>query len=534
MLTSNYPIKLEPFLSLGFFSVPDDIDNSQSQNSNRESIQRILVTGATGYIGGRLVPRLLDKGYQVRAAARSVKKLQSRPWGRHPNLECVPMDVFKPESIQTAMQGCDVAYYLVHSMVPGQKNFEEADRKAAQNFTCAAELTGIKRIIHLSGLGEDTETLSKHLASRAEVAKIFRQCSIPSTIFRAAMIIGSGSASFEIMRYLVERLPVMLAPRWVNTPTQPISIRNVMTYLIECLEKPETFNQTFDIGGHDIVTYQKLMEICAEEEELPKRLIVSVPVFTPKLSSYWIHLVTPVGKALAQPLAEGLRNKTVCQEDSIQRIIPQELISCREAIRRALDLQKHHVVETRWTDAGELPPLETIYPGDPGWAGGTVLVDRRVLVVSANPADIWARIAGIGGDNGWYYGNFLWKLRGLMDAWIGGVGLRRGRRDPYQLQVGDALDFWRVLDVEIEQRLFLKAEMKLPGEAYLEFVLKTPKGGQVEIIQTATYVPKGLPGILYWYAVLPFHHFVFNGMLMGLAKTKNSTIIKQPRLVAKT
>ena len=488
----------------------------------------VLVTGATGYVGGRLVPRLLASGYRVRAAARSLKKLQSRPWANDANLDCVYADVFNLDSLDKALNGCDAAYYLVHSMGPEHEDFSKADKEAAHIFLAAAEKHHLKQIIYLGGLGESNPSLSKHLASRAEVGNILRQGTVPVTTLRAAMIIGSGSASFEILRYLVERLPIMVTPKWVFTATQPIAIKNVIHYLIGCLECEATKGDTFDIGGPDIVNYRNLMEIYAEEVGLARRLIIPVPFFTPKLSSYWIHFVTPVGKSIARPLTEGLRNETICRENHIQKLIPQTLVSYREAIHLALERYRNHEIETHWTDAGLLPPLETIYPGDPSWSGGTVYLDCRSMLVEGNLKEVWGPIVGIGGEHGWYYGNALWQLRGIMDLFFGGVGLKRGRRDPDKVNTGDALDFWRVVDVVEDKRLFLRAEMRLPGDAYLEFKLKQLDNNQVEVTQTARFAPKGLLGILYWYAVTPLHHFVFNGMLNGIAKAGKIAVIIPP------
>ncbi|MBY0449908.1 MAG: SDR family oxidoreductase [Cyanobacteria bacterium] len=491
----------------------------------------ILVTGATGYVGGRLIPRLLALGFQVRAVARSRAKILSRPWADHPNLDVQEMDVFNPESVRTALAGCQSAYYLIHSMSVEHADFSAADRKAAQIFVDAANQNDLSQLIYLGGLGEHGPDLSKHLTSRAEVAAILQKAQCDVTVLRAAMIIGSGSASFEILRYLVERLPVMITPKWVFTPTQPIAIRNVLGYLIGCLTTPEVRGRVLDIGGADRLTYLDLMRTYAEEAGLAKRWFIPVPFFTPSLSAYWIHFVTPVGAAIARPLAEGLKNSTLCQNDEITRWIPQDLLSCREAIRLALQRHKDRQVETHWSDAGELPSPETIYPGDPTWSGGTVYLDRRSIVVEGSKGALWAKIIRIGGETGWYYGNFLWHLRGLLDLLFGGVGLRRGRRDPEWLKPGDALDFWRVIDCLTEQRLFLKAEMRLPGEAYLEFELsQIPENpAAVKLTQTARFAPRGLMGMLYWFAVTPLHHVVFNGMLRGVAKASGLKILQPPQ-----
>ena len=479
----------------------------------------ILILGATGYVGGRLIPRLLEAGYNVRAVSRSISKLRGRPWSTHPNVEIIAADVLDKVALKQAMLGCGIVYYLVHSMDSNHKNFVETDYVAAQNVTKAAEESKLERIIYLGGLGEDSPDLSKHLRSRAEVAQVLKEGTIPVTVLRAAMIIGSGSASFEILRYLVDRLPIMVTPKWVCTPSQPIAIRDVLGYLMGCLIHPnETMGKTFDIGGPNIITYRELMEIYAEEAGLPKRWIIPVPVFTPKLSSYWIHLVTPVPAFIARPLADGLKNPAICHEHSIQKIIPQPLLSCREAIQLALKCLRDHTIETHWTDAGSLPPVETVYPGDPSWAGGAVYKDQREIIIDATIEDVWQQVVKIGGETGWYYGDFLWHLRGSLDRLMGGVGHERGRRNPTDLRQGDALDFWRVLDLQIPTHLKLLAEMKLPGTAILDFQLTLINERQTQLTQTAWFVPSGLTGILYWYSVMPLHDLIFNGMLQNIAK----------------
>ncbi|WP_303720784.1 SDR family oxidoreductase [Malonomonas rubra] len=488
----------------------------------------IFVAGATGYIGGRLVPRLLDAGYRVRALARAPSKLANRPWANTPNLEIVRGDILDGHSLQRALTGCRSAYYLVHSMGPQVDDFASTDRQAASNMAEAAAAEKLQQIIYLSGLGENASSLSHHLESRKEVGEVLKQGPVPVTILRAAMIIGSGSASFEILRYLVERLPVMLTPRWVDTPCQPIGVRNVLHYLVGCLDNPDTIGQTFDIGQPAITTYRQLMEIFAEEAGLPKRWIIPVPVLTPRLSGYWIHLVTPVPAAIAQPLAEGLSTPVTCQENRITELIPQELFDCRAAIRRALDRLHQQQIETSWTDSGPIRPAEWSQPDDPAWAGGSVFEDSRRLVLHAKPDEIWPALSSIGGYVGWYYANWLWWLRGFIDRLFGGVGLARGRRSATELYPGDSLDFWRVVDVEAPNRLLLSAEMKLPGEAVLCFKLKQLDEERTELKQIARFLPRGLFGLLYWYAVTPFHGYVFTGMLRGIADSIGKKIDRGP------
>jgi uncharacterized protein YbjT (DUF2867 family) len=490
-------------------------------------VTRVAVLGATGYVGGRLVPRLLERGYEVVAIGRSLAKLQSRPWSSHPRLTLRAADAMDAQATANAIRGAKVLYYLVHSMEP-QRDFQQADRRAAETLARAAELSGVERIIYLGGLGEESPDLSPHLRSRAEVSRLLSSGAVPVTTLRAAMIIGSGSASFEMLRYLVDRLPVMVTPRWISTPSQPIAIRNVLDYLIGCLECPQTAGRSFDIGGPDVLSYRELMEIYAQEAGLRRRWILPVPVFTPRLSSYWIHLVTPVPSVLARPLAEGLRNPVICQEQAIRELIPLPLLSCREAIRRALLNHLAHNIETHWTDAGALPPEETVYPGDAAFSGGTVYCDQRSIVVTSDQQATWQTVVRIGGETGWYYGDFLWKLRGVMDKLLGGVGARRGRRDPNKVLVGDALDFWRVLAVSPPERLRLLAEMKVPGQALLDFQVRELEPGLTEIKQTAWFVPSGLSGMLYWWLISPLHNLVFSGMLRGIARATGAAVVREP------
>jgi len=490
----------------------------------------ILVTGATGYVGGRLIPALLMAGYRVRAMGRNLDKMACRPWAHDDRVELVEGDVLDLESLTKATTGCRAAYYLVHSMIAQKEKFAEADRRAARFMVAAAADAKLERIIYLGGLAEAKHgNLSKHLRSRIEVAEILQSGPTPTTDLRAPMILGSGSASFEILRYLVERLPIMTTPRWVRSLNQPIAIRNVITYLVGCLAHDQTIGQTYDIGGPDVLTYRDLLDLYAEEARLPKRLIIPVPVLTPTLSALWIHLISPVPKSIALPLTEGLTSDAVCTESRIQSIIPQKLLTCREAIRLALDRVKQEQVDTCWIDAGQLLEPEWAHCGDADWAGGTIMECGYRARLRASAPGVWRSVSRIGGKTGWYFGDFLWRLRGLMDRLVGGVGLRRGRRHPSEIGVGDALDFWRVLEVEAPRRLLLVAEMKTPGEALLEFQITSLGKDQVELQMLSRFLPKGIFGILYWYALYPFHQWIFFGMLKAIAKSINQPILYGPK-----
>ena len=489
----------------------------------------ILVTGATGYVGGRLIPALLDKGYRVRAMGRNVSKLACRPWAHHERVELVQGDVLDRQSLERAADGCKIAYYLVHSMIAQKEKFAEADREAARHMVAAAASADLERMIYLGGLAEARQgRLSKHLQSRIEVAEILQSGPVPTTDLRAPMILGSGSASFEILRYLVERLPVMTTPRWVQSLNQPIAIRDVIGYLVGCLQNEETSGQTYDIGGPDILSYRDLLDIYAEEAGLRKRIIIPVPVLTPTLSALWIHLISPVPKSIALPLTEGLTSEAVCQENRIKEIIPRKLMTCREAIRLAIDRLQQQKVDTCWMDAGTLLEPEWAHCGDAEWAGGTLMECGYRATLKATAADVWESVRRVGGKTGWYCGDYLWRLRGILDRLVGGVGLRRGRRHPTDIGVGDALDFWRVLEVDQSDRLLLVAEMKTPGEALLEFKM-TPMGkGQVQFELHSRFMPQGLFGLLYWYVLYPFHQYIFFGMLKAMAKSINKPILAGP------
>jgi len=418
------------------------------------------------------------------------------------------------EDLASKIVGCGPAYYLVHSMMSTGGRYAEEDRRLAENFARAASEAECERILYLGGLGETGGGLSEHLESRREVEAVLTAGTVPVTIFRAAMIIGAGSASFEILRYLVERLPIMITPRWVKTECQPIGVRNVLQYLISALAEPRTVGATLDIGGPEVLSYLELMQIMAESLGLRRRIVLPLPVLTPRLSSLWIHLVTPLSHRIARPLAEGLKNRVVCRNDRALDLMPQPLFDVRQAIEAALGILRTGGVETSWSDAGPIP-------GDPDWAGGALYTDQRERVVEAPPRLVFRAVCRLGGTHGWHTANALWRIRGWVDRLLGGPGLRRGRRDAETLVFGDAVDFWRVSGFEKGRRLELRAEMKVPGDAVLEFRIVSIPGSseRCKLVQTARFKPFGLAGILYWYSVMPFHGFVFRGMLSGIART---------------
>lgn len=477
----------------------------------------VLLTGATGYIGGRLAPALLERGYRIRCTARDPRKLADRSWFADPNVEVVEADLVDPPALLSAMRGCAAAYYLVHSMRSSRGEFAKRDEQLARNFAQAASRAGVDRIIYLGGLGELGDDLSEHLRSRRDVERVLKSGPVPVTVLRAAIVLGSGSASFEILRYLVERLPVMITPKWVRTECQPVAIRDVLHWLAECLSVDATRGRVLDLGGADVLRYRELMELMAEELELPRRVILPVPVLTPKLSSLWIGTVTPVTPSIARPLAEGLRNRVVANLGPTRELMPHEPADARTAIRRALGNTRAGEVQTRWSAAG-------VIPGDPDWAGGTTYEDERTIEVDAPPAAVYRAVCRIGGGHGWYAADILWRIRGWMDQAVGGPGLRRGRRHPERVEFGEALDFWRVVGLERDRTLELRAEMKLPGVAVLRFRIEpadaddSREARRSHLTMTARFRPKGLLGILYWYSVLPLHHVVFSGMLGGIKR----------------
>lgn len=468
----------------------------------------ILVTGATGYIGGRLAARLLARGFRVRAMARDPRRLAALA---DAGAECVPGDALEPETLSPALRGVSVAYYLIHSMGSGP-DFAERDRRAARNFAAACALAGVRRIIYLGGLGQAGPSLSKHLASRQETGDVLRAGAVPVTELRAAIIVGAGSASFEIIRDLARKLPVMTAPRWVNTRCEPIALEQVLEYLVGCLDEPRTTGQVLEIGGGEVLTYREMLRQCAAAQGKRVRIVV-VPVLTPRLSSYWLNLVTSVPMGVARPLVEGLRNDVVTTDHRIREWIPVTPMTYRQAVERALGEDRAGPLASRWTGAAG-----TAVPGQPP-RPRTVLEDERVVRADAPQAALFAAVERIGGATGWYYGNWLWRLRGLVDRVIGGVGMRRGRRDPRSVAVGDPVDFWRVVELGPGRLLRLAAEMKLPGAATLEFeVAQGPGGAGSVLVQRARFAPRGPLGRLYWDALRPVHALVFRGMARGIAR----------------
>ncbi|MFE1851761.1 SDR family oxidoreductase [Streptomyces sp. NPDC059489] len=487
---------------------------------------RCLVTGATGYIGGRLVPELLAAGHRVRCLARSPDRLRDQPWAG--DVDVAAADVTRADSVAEAMRDIDVAYYLVHALGSGG-DFEKTDRRAARIFGERARAAGVRRIVYLGGLtpvGVPERELSPHLRSRSEVGRILLDSGVPTTVLRAAVIIGSGSASFEMLRYLTERLPVMVTPRWVRTRIQPIAVRDVLRLLVGSARMPDDVNRAFDIGGPDVLTYRDMMIGYAEVAGLPHRVVLPVPVLTPRLSSLWVGLVTPVPTSIARPLTESLRHEVVCHENDIARYVPAPTghpIGFDEAVRLALQRVRDAKVTTRWSSASLPGAPSDPLPTDPDWAGGSLYTDRRELTVDASSEALWRVIEGIGGDNGWYSFPLAWAVRGWLDRLVGGVGLRRGRRDAQRLRVGDSLDFWRVEEIEPGHLLRLRAEMRLPGLAWLEMYAERDDDGRTRYRQRALFHPHGLLGQAYWWSVSPFHAVVFGGMARNIARAAART-----------
>lgn len=478
-----------------------------------------LVTGATGYIGGRLVPELLAAGHRVRVMTRNPERIRDHPWAAR--VEVARADAGDAEQVAAACTGVDVVYYLIHALGSGPE-FEATDRRTAGVMADAVRAAGVGRLVHLGALRPDDEELSPHLRSRTAVADILLASGVPTVVLRAAMVLGSGSASFEMLRYLTERLPVMITPRWVHSRIQPIAVRDALRYLVAGATLPADVHRCFDIGGPDVLDYAEMMRRYAEVAELPRRRIVPVPLFSPSLSSHWVGLITPVPAGIARPLVESLRNTVVCTEHDIARVVPdppEGLLGFDAAVALAVQRVRDSAVATRWSSASVPGAPSDPLPTDPDWAGGSLYVDDRSRPTDADPAALWRVVEGIGGERGWYSFPLAWRIRGLLDRGVGGVGLRRGRRDPDRLYTGDALDFWRVEELEPGRLLRLRAEMRLPGLAWLEFhVEHDPGGGGTTLRQRATFAPHGLAGHAYWWAIAAFHGIVFGGMIRGITR----------------
>jgi len=468
---------------------------------------RILVVGASGYIGGRLTTVLSSLGHQLVLMSRDARPLSAR----FPDTRVVAADLLDPDSLPAALEGVEVAYYLAHSMGSGERGFAERDQRAARNFGMAAAAAGVRRIVYLGGLGVEADHLSPHLASRQQTGRELASHGVPVTEFRAAIVIGAGSASFEILRHLTERLPIMITPRWVRTRCQPIGIRDVLDYLVAALRHPEVTG-IVEIGGPDVLSYGEMMRTYARLRGL-RRLMIPVPVLTPRLSSYWVGLVSPVPAGIARPLIEGLRNEVVVHDPGPAAALGVTPAPYAVAVQRAIDRTDRHAVESTWFDSLDAPGREDL-PVMTSREG--MIIERRQRSVAVPPERLFAEIERIGGRAGWPYGNLLWRVRGLLDRLVGGVGMRLGRRSPDELRIGDALDFWRVEAVERPSLLRLRAEMRVPGRAWLQYEV-TPRAGGSRIVQTAFFEPKGLPGLAYWYVLYPIHGLIFRGMVRRIA-----------------
>ena len=475
--------------------------------------QTILVTGATGYIGGRLVPRLIDQGHNVKVLVRSEARALSRPWARR--VEIIVGDARDPRSLAEALQGVDTAYYLIHSMTSGD-DFHALDMEAARAFGKTAGDAGVGHIIYVGGLGDPSANLSHHLRSRQECGELLRSGGVPVTEFRAAVIVGSGSISFEMIRYLVERLPVMVCPKWIYSRVQPMAIDDLLDYLVATLSNPDSKGLTIEVGGRDVTTYGGMMLGYAKARGL-RRMLMPVPVLTPRLSSYWVHWVTPIPAPITVALVEGLRNDIVVSNDLARKLFPDILpLDYASAIARVTAELDSGRIDTSWSDArgavgdeGEPVTLESRHG---------LIIERRRLRVSSTSADLYRVFTGIGARRGWYFANWTWRIRGMVDRLLGGAGLRRGRRHPDDLRVGDALDFWRVEALEPDRLLRLKAEMKLPGNAWLQFEAREDGAGASWLEQTAAFDPRGLGGLAYWYGLYPIHSWIFRGLIRSVAK----------------
>jgi uncharacterized protein YbjT (DUF2867 family) len=488
-----------------------------------------LVTGATGYIGGRLVPELLAGGYQVRVLVRHPERVASKPWASE--VEVVAGDAREAGAMYEALRGVDVAYFLLHSLST-DPSFEDEELLIAHNFAEAAAKSGVSRIVYLGGIVDPKDAdLSPHLRSRQRVGEVLQSSGVPTVELRAAVILGSGSASFEMLRYLAERLPVMTTPKWVRSRIQPIAVRDVLHYLVRAAALPSDISRTFDIGGPDILTYEDMMKRYAKVAGLPKPLIFPVPVLSPGLSSHWVGLITPVPPSIARPLVESLKHEVVCTENDVRQFIPDPdngLLTFEEACAKALARIKDVSVATRWSEASVTNAPSDPWPGDPQWSGGSLYTDKRTAIIDASRECVWGVLQGIGGDRGWYSWPLAWRTRGVIDRSVGGVGLARGRKHPDELYVGDTVDFWRVEECKPPMLLRLRAEMKMPGAGWLEFHLESTDAGRTGITQKAVFHPRGLAGHAYWKAMQAFHGVVFGQMLSRIGQVAQASQTTSP------
>ena len=479
---------------------------------------KILLTGATGYIGKRLLPVLIEKGHKVVCCVRDKNRFPSEGIYKHPNISLFEVDFLKDISISNDVKDIDAAYYLIHSMSTNVKDFSSLEETSANNFVNFIKQTSVKQIIYLGGITNEKK-LSKHLASRKKVEEILGTSGIPLTSIKAGIIVGSGSASFEIIRDLVEKLPIMIAPKWLNTKHQPIAIRNILEYLTGVLLLPETFNKSYDVGGPDVLTYKEMLLQFAEVRGL-KRFIFTVPVMTPRLSSYWLYFVTSTSYKLAINLVNSMKIEVVAKDNELEKMLGVKPLSYKEAVQLAFQKIEQNNVVSSWKDSLVSSYVDNSLLEHINVPTNGCFVDKREKEITTSVEQVLENIWSIGGDRGWYYGDWLWHLRGFIDKLFGGVGLRRGRTNKTEIRTGDALDFWRVLAADKDnKRLLLYAEMKLPGEAWLEFKI-AEKNKKSYLIQTATFRPKGLLGRIYWYSVSPFHYFVFNKMAENIIKFK--------------
>ncbi|MGQ9644763.1 MAG: SDR family oxidoreductase [Ignavibacterium sp.] len=481
---------------------------------------KILLTGATGYIGKRLLPVLIEQGHQVICCVRDKNRFPATGIYQHQNISLFEVDFLKELSVSESIKDIDSAYYLIHSMSSNVKDFASLEETSANNFIKLVKQTSVKQIIYLGGITNE-EKLSKHLASRKRVEEILSKSGIPLTSIKAGIIVGSGSASFEIIRDLVEKLPVMITPKWLNTKHQPIAIRNILEYLTGVLLKPETFNKSFDVGGPDVLSYKEMLLQFAEVRGL-KRFIITVPVMTPRLSSYWLYFVTSTSYMLAVNLVNSMKVEVVAKDNELEKMLGIKPISYKEAVQLAFQKIEQNNVVSSWKDSLVSSYVDNSLLEHINVPTDGCFVDKREKEITSSVQQVLDNIWSIGGERGWYYGDWLWHFRGFLDKLVGGVGLRRGRTNKNEIHAGDTLDFWRVLAADkLNKRLLLYAEMKLPGEAWLEFKI-VEKNGKHFLQQTATFRPKGLLGRLYWYSVLPFHFFVFDGMAGNIIKYRGN------------